>query len=340
MPADDVHMPPAASLGRTISRWLWTFSTPVLAVAALPHWADRHWLLDLTTHFAMPCALALAAATLLFLLIGRKFAALVMLVGAALCGVRLAPLYLPPAPATAAAAGATSLRVVVANAGVGNPTPDRLREWIEQEQPDVFAVLEYSPLHQRALEPLRARYPHAIEAVQDDPFGIALFSRLPLLEQKRATLGSPVAQAALAVIEVGGVRVGVAVAHPLPPISEDYADARNRGLEQLALELARLPRSRIVLGDLNATRWSAAFGRLLADAGLRDGCEGFGFQGSWHAALPAMLRIPIDHVLVSDDLVVTRRELGPDVGSDHLPVVAEIVLPAIRAADPPQTGRR
>lgn len=323
MSADAAPTPKAHGPGRTISRWLWSFSLPVLAVAALPHWADRHWLLDLTSHLAMPCALALTASAVLFLLIGRKLSASCMLAFAAVCGLRLAPLYLPEPP-SAAPAGATSLRVVVANACVQNPTPERLREWIEREQPDLFAVLEYSPLHQRALEPLRARYPHAVETVQSDPFGVALFSRLPLLEARRAALGSAFAQAVFAIVESGGIRIGIAVTHPPPPVSRTYSDARDLGLEQLVAELAQLPRSRILVGDLNTTRWSAAFERLLADTGLRDGCEGFGYQGSWHVALPALLRIPIDHVLVSDDLVVTRRELGPDVGSDHLPVVAEI----------------
>jgi endonuclease/exonuclease/phosphatase (EEP) superfamily protein YafD len=34
--------------------------------------------------------------------------------------------------------------------------------------------------------------------------------------------------------------------------------------------------------------------------------------------------IPIDHFLVSEDVAVTRFETGPRVGSDHLPIVADI----------------
>jgi len=49
-------------------------------------------------------------------------------------------------------------------------------------------------------------------------------------------------------------------------------------------------------------------------------------QDTWHAHLPAP-RIPIDHVLVPPEATVLRREVGPDIGSDHLPIEAEIVLP-------------
>ena len=36
--------------------------------------------------------------------------------------------------------------------------------------------------------------------------------------------------------------------------------------------------------------------------------------------MPAPLRIPIDYALHSGGLAVTGYALGPDVGSDHLPI--------------------
>jgi endonuclease/exonuclease/phosphatase family metal-dependent hydrolase len=38
-------------------------------------------------------------------------------------------------------------------------------------------------------------------------------------------------------------------------------------------------------------------------------------------------RIPIDHVVVSPEVRVTDRRVGPDVGSDHLPVEATLAIP-------------
>ena len=48
---------------------------------------------------------------------------------------------------------------------------------------------------------------------------------------------------------------------------------------------------------------------------------------SWPAPLPALLRIPIDHVLVGGDLLVTAPRLGPAFGSDHLPLLAAVQIP-------------
>ena len=39
------------------------------------------------------------------------------------------------------------------------------------------------------------------------------------------------------------------------------------------------------------------------------------------------MRIPIDQVFVPPNAIVTRRVVGPDIGSDHFPVEATIALP-------------
>lgn len=336
--ADPEAPPLPRKPGRSFARGVFLLALPPLAIALLPFWADAHWTFDLASHFALPCLLALLGAAALLLLCLRVNSAALLIAAAALPGYALAPLYLPTA-ASNLAADPARLRVAIANAFVGNRTPQRLRDWIEREGPDVFAVLEYTGEHQRTLAPLHARYPHRLEASEESPFGIALFSKLPLLEPRRTSLGAPFSTALFAVVEWNGARLGVIAAHPPPPISADYARMRDLGLAQIATEATGLPPARILLADCNATRWSKPMREAMATAGLRDSAEGFGFQGSWPARLPWPLRLPIDHVLVSDGLAVTRRELGPDVGSDHLPVVADVAIGAGSAASAPSSRR-
>ena len=80
------------------------------------------------------------------------------------------------------------------------------------------------------------------------------------------------------------------------------------------------------MGDMNATPWSRPFGTLVAASGLCDSRAGFGVQASW-PAWSAIVRVPIDHVLVPCDVGVTARRIERDVGSDHLPVVVDLVVP-------------
>ena len=82
----------------------------------------------------------------------------------------------------------------------------------------------------------------------------------------------------------------------------------------------------IVAGDLNTTPWSHGFQRLIRPRGLRDSAVGHGVQTTWNARrwVP---RIPIDHVVVSPEVRVVARRVGPDVGSDHLPIEATLAVP-------------
>jgi endonuclease/exonuclease/phosphatase (EEP) superfamily protein YafD len=43
--------------------------------------------------------------------------------------------------------------------------------------------------------------------------------------------------------------------------------------------------------------------------------------------LPGWLRIPSDQVLVGGGIGVRDRRVGMDIGSDHMPVIADLDLP-------------
>ena len=49
-------------------------------------------------------------------------------------------------------------------------------------------------------------------------------------------------------------------------------------------------------------------------------------EPTWPTYNP-LLWIPIDHCLVSPEIIVTDRQIGPDVGSDHYPIVVDLQLP-------------
>ncbi|HMG23539.1 MAG TPA: endonuclease/exonuclease/phosphatase family protein, partial [Kofleriaceae bacterium] len=126
-------------------------------------------------------------------------------------------------------------------------------------------------------------------------------------------------------LSIGGARLHVLLVHPPPPVS---GEALAMQLDQVAAIAARAASSAptIVLGDLNATPWSRPFAALRDGSGLCDSRAGFGIQASYPAA-SAVLRIPIDHLLASCSIGVRDRRIGRDVGSDHLPVLLELVVP-------------
>ena len=79
----------------------------------------------------------------------------------------------------------------------------------------------------------------------------------------------------------------------------------------------------VVAGDFNVTPFSVHYGDFLKGTGLRDSALGFGISPTWNRRFP-WVAIPIDHVFVSDDLVVMDRRVGPACGSDHSPVIVTL----------------
>jgi len=50
-----------------------------------------------------------------------------------------------------------------------------------------------------------------------------------------------------------------------------------------------------------------------------------GMQPTWPTFSP-LLEIPLDHLLHTKDVTIVNREIGVDVGSDHYPLIVDLVL--------------
>ena len=92
----------------------------------------------------------------------------------------------------------------------------------------------------------------------------------------------------------------------------------------------------VLAGDLNTSPWSNAFRKLRAATGLAPASILMPTWPAWPLALP---QVALDHILVSPELAVAAAGTGPAVGSDHLPVWAQIDRRPVafeRGAAPPR----
>jgi hypothetical protein len=72
---------------------------------------------------------------------------------------------------------------------------------------------------------------------------------------------------------------------------------------------------------------------LTADGELISTLDGRGNQGTWPTHLPMPWLLPIDHCLHSLEWDCVAREIGPETGSDHLPLLVSLALkPGVLAA--------
>ena len=120
------------------------------------------------------------------------------------------------------------------------------------------------------------------------------------------------------------VSVQILSSHTLAPTTEKRAGLRDAQLAFAASWAAEQDGAYFVVGDLNATPWSWPFRRLVSEGRLRNSQIGFGLQPSFSATSNVLFRVPIDHLLHSEALRIRDRRLGPNLGSDHFPLVVDL----------------
>lgn len=120
-------------------------------------------------------------------------------------------------------------------------------------------------------------------------------------------------------IQVADRTVTLISFHATRPSSERRLRGHTVEIDALAEWIREQDDDVIVVGDFNATPWSTPI-RKLEDAGLVVSMRGYGMQNSWLAGLPTVLQIPIDLCLHSPTWQTVTRSMGPDLGSDHLPL--------------------
>ena len=281
---------------------------------AIAHWGPT--LPYDVLHLPLPMAGGLFVLGILSGLIGRL--PLLFLLFASLGQVmRVVPDLLWPSPAISDSKPTVSL--LLANVHTANRNFDVLEQYISQTNPDVIALLETDSGWIDHLNGALFDYPHRMLHARPDNFGVALYAKFPLNNTLLVESGPWSLPTAVADLQIADKQVRLVLTHPIPPISWTQARARDAQLTQMASL-----KPDVLAGDLNATPWSPQIGKLLQQTHLSDSRTGFGLQGSWPTIAPAPLRIPIDHVFVSDKLHVVSRCIGPHIGSDHFPVLVEL----------------
>jgi endonuclease/exonuclease/phosphatase (EEP) superfamily protein YafD len=292
-----------------------------------------HWLAELTCHFRWQLLAALLVAAGLAIIARSWKQAALFLVTACYQAIVVASLFFPPTPppgytndvvgaesvsATGDSISRTTIRVLVANVLTSNQEFRALIELVQRTDPDVIVAIEVNQHWIDEMAELSAEYPFQLADPYQGNFGIALFSRLPL-EDPQIVLLPPDLPAVVARVFNGKANSLTLIgAHVLPPISAYGAKSRDDALEKLS-ELAIEISPVAIVGDLNCSPWSPAFDSLLRQGHLVDTRRGHGNHASWPVgALPMM--IPIDHGLISPELICVKRAVQPSIGSDHLPV--------------------
>jgi len=307
--------------------FLWLLGLLCLATV-LALLAPLGWPFELFAHFRVQYAVVAMLLATWFVWRRRRWAVVLALALAAWHAWPGAE-RLMAAPATAGCSG-PAFSVITANVEFSNGDHEAFLAWLDAHPADLVVVQEVTEAWSKALVP-RPAYPHYELLSREDPYGIAVLSRWPLESVQQEDFAGDGLPSFAGTVQVAGQPVRFVALHTHWPVVPELARARDTSL-RAAAELARSASTPVVLlGDLNLTPDAPAFQQLVDESGLQDVMRGRGWRPTWLAGFwPLALRI--DHVLASPALCVEQAEVGPDVGSDHRPVLARLALPRQKLA--------
>ncbi|MCW5698171.1 MAG: endonuclease/exonuclease/phosphatase family protein [Bauldia sp.] len=272
----------------------------------------------------------------LLLLVALLFrVGLSQLVLAVAVGAAFWPLLVSGVP-IAESAERSNLRIMSANVVHGIPSAEPFGEIIAAFAPDIVVMQEIAePV--TALIAALPDYPH-VASPWAVPQGVVVISRHPMTHGPIPGLAEPPRGAGgglglRAEIAIPGDRPLILYAiHAPTPKAEIGFEARARYLDAVAAAIAAEPEGSLIVlaGDWNTPPWSPTFTRLFDTTGLAT---------SETSAWPGPTRIirrfdfihwlgsPVDHIAVSPQIAREAFTIGPDIGSDHLPVIADLLVP-------------
>ncbi len=285
--------------------------------AILAHGGRFSGHLDVLTHFA---PLYLAAATVV--LIGAVFTppargkltlALLGGVGAAASLALILPeltrLSTPHAPTNAPG----QVKVIQFNVSRRDTRLDDRARWLAEQDPDFLILEESTPAMRAAVLRHLPRHMTCGRTCETVIFTRTVPEAGEQPRRGRYGLGPAIAIVRMPPQAGGYVLVGTHYTWPTNVRSHRENTARMLQL------IDPLPKARMILaGDFNSTPWSFARAREDARNGLERRTRAL---ASWPTTFGVPF-LPIDHIYAGSGLRTVSVRRGPDLGSDHYPVVA------------------
>jgi endonuclease/exonuclease/phosphatase (EEP) superfamily protein YafD len=275
-----------------------------------------YWLFDLFNHFQFQYLAFLFGALVILLAIKARREATIVAVLFLLPLSRILPCYFSP---TSANTTRSPIRVASFNVLVSNHRHADALRWVRESRPDCIYFSETTDKWAKALEALAQDYPYSIE----EKSGFAFYSKLPITHHQIIRCSDYEFPLLIAHLRTPHGEVAFFGIHPLPPVSRSWAEALEETMVVLAREVDQQSTPVIVTGDFNITRWSH-MARPLKRARLLDASQGKSPGATWMRNIP-LIAIPIDRILIRGQGVDCQSfHIGPDLGSDHRPIMAEI----------------
>lgn len=221
-----------------------------------------------------------------------------------------------------------SIRILICNVYEENRETDKLKTLIESVKPDLFLLAEVNRRWTDAMSVFESEYKHNIIHPLENTYGLALYSKLELVEPEiKFLIEDDIPSFHTKVKLRSGEKIRLFCIHPRPPVPTENHRSLERDAELLIVgkTVEKLDEPTIVCGDLNDVAWSRTTKLFQKISGLLDPRIGRGLYNSFHVNY-RFLRFPLDHVFHSKHFRLEELKRMPEVGSDHFPIYISLCL--------------
>jgi endonuclease/exonuclease/phosphatase (EEP) superfamily protein YafD len=213
-----------------------------------------------------------------------------------------------------------ALKLVTANLWSQNYSGKRFLEFVAREQPDILVLQEGYGIWKYYLDQLYPEYRIGAGCALPHECNVVIASRFPFASQAEAGSTCCVLATVTLPSRLGGGTINVVGLH----LSRTLDRTERESEIASALQLVATPGPRDILaGDLNALPWSTTIRQLDRYSGLERVTR---FTPSWPTPQNFFPVMPIDHIYAGCGWRTTSLRRGPDIGSDHYPIVTTLAL--------------
>jgi endonuclease/exonuclease/phosphatase (EEP) superfamily protein YafD len=279
------------------------------------------WGFDRLADLRFPFLVILVATAVIYGFVFRRALSALFLLAAVANAVLLAPLWLST---QVAVASNDSIRIVSLDTGQSSENRRTIIDWINQEEADVAVLHRASGDWATTLDDSDAPYRIISTPVASGATGE------PIILVRHNTTVSPLPPTPGSDFTVRVVNdtstvtlIGLSVRAPTSGSAADDRIERFTALNEAALAMEG---PTVVVGNLEASRWSYAF-KLLAE-GMTNSEDGFGYVATWPPfdwpIVGSYTGLPIDHAVYAGAITVPYRRIGPALGPSHRPLLFDV----------------
>lgn len=220
--------------------------------------------------------------------------------------------------------GPDQIKLLASNVLMENEEYQKVRDLIEREDPDILFLMETDQKWLDAMEPALTGYGTVIREPRDNYYGLIFATRLPVTDARVVYIAdneTPTLFAEMRGPEGKTFRfVGL---HPKPPVPGEDTEERDAQIAYVARFARKSDVPVVIMGDFNDAAWGHLAQRFKSVGQYLDPRLGRGPLPSFDANA-WLMRFPIDQLYITEDMALVDYDRGPNIGSDHFPMIARI----------------